>query len=80
MIIQVNKYFALDTQLRLFEDHEEATNERVFEDNHRTKLIKLTADRYFILRLFTYGKHYNDCMPYVYVIDHEFIKNFSLRK
>ena len=60
MIIKVNNYFALDTQRHLFEDHEEDTNERVFEDDHRTKLVKLTADRYFTIRLFTYGKHYNE--------------------
>jgi hypothetical protein len=32
----------------------------VFEDDHRTLLIKLTADKYFTLRLFTYSKRYNE--------------------
>ena len=33
-------------------------NESLFEDDHRVKLIKYTADKYFTLRLFTYGKRY----------------------
>ena len=33
-------------------------NEVVFDEDHRMKLIKYTAEKYFTLRLFTYGKRY----------------------
>jgi hypothetical protein len=39
----------------VFEDHEQGMIKIYFEEVHRVKLIKYTADKYFTLRLFTYG-------------------------
>ena len=59
MILEVCHHFIVDeSRQTLFEDHEQGMNESVFEDDHRVKLIKYTADKYFTLRLFTYGKRY----------------------
>lgn len=58
MIIQVNKYFMLDTTASLFTDHEDGANESLVEDDHKTTLIKCTANKFFTLRLYTYGKKY----------------------
>ena len=59
MVVEVVRHFLQDkSENMLFQDHEGAANECLFEDDHRTKLIKYTADKYFSLRLFTYGKHY----------------------
>jgi hypothetical protein len=54
--------FILDASHQVFNNHEQGLNENVFEEDHRSKLIKLTAERYFTLRLFTYGKRYNDAV------------------
>ena len=59
MILEVCQQFVMDSK-HVFEDHQEGCNENVFEDDHRTLLIKRTADKYFTLRLFTYGKRYNE--------------------
>ena len=45
---------------QLFQDHELGAHDNIFEENHRSSFLKLTAERYFTLRLFTYGKRYND--------------------
>jgi hypothetical protein len=58
MIINVCHHFTLDTTVDVFADHEEGDNELLIEDDHRTKLIKCTADKYFTLQLFTFGKKY----------------------
>ena len=58
MIIQVNKHFVLDTPTMLFLDHEDGANENLVEDDHKVKLVKGTANKFFTLRLFTYGKKY----------------------
>ncbi len=58
MIVNVCHHFALETTMPLFADHEEGENEIVVEDDHRTKLIKFVADKYFTLRLFNFGKKY----------------------
>ena len=58
MIIQVDNYFMLDTTAMLFADHENGTNKSLVEDDHRATLIRYTANKYFTLRLFTYGKKY----------------------
>ena len=59
MILEVCHHFILDKSGQsVFEDHEQGMNESLFEDDHRVKLIKYTADKYFTLRLFTYGKRY----------------------
>ena len=44
----------------IFEDHELGVNERVFEEDHKSALIKLGADKYLTLRIFTYGKRYQE--------------------
>jgi hypothetical protein len=59
MIVEVCRHFMLDTTVDLFADHEDGDNEILVEDDHKTKLIKFTADKYFTLRLFTFGKKYN---------------------
>ena len=59
MILEVCQYFIVDQgHLGLFDDHEEGNNEILFEDDHKIKLLKYIANKYFILRLFTYGKRY----------------------
>ena len=60
MIINVCHHFTLDTTVDIFTDHEEGDNELLVEDDHRTKLIKYTADKYFTLRLFTFGKKHTN--------------------
>jgi hypothetical protein len=62
MIVEVCRLFMLDTTVDLFEDHEDGDNEILVEDDHKTKLIKCTADKYFTLRryfTFTFSKKYN---------------------
>ena len=59
MIMDVCQHFVMDSK-NVFQDHQEGVNESVFEDDYRTLLIKLTADKYFTLRLFTYSKRYNE--------------------
>lgn len=59
MIMDVCQHFVMDSK-HVFDDHQEGANENVFEDDHRTLLIKFTADKYFTLRLFTYSKRYNE--------------------
>lgn len=59
MVLEVCHHFIIDKSHQIvFEDHEQGMNESLFEDDHRVKLIKYTADKYFTLRLFTYGKRY----------------------
>ena len=58
MILNVCHHFALDTTIDLFPDHEDGANEILVEDDHKTKLVKCIADKYFTLRLFNYGKKY----------------------
>ena len=60
MIVAVCSHFVMDCNCPVFDDHEQGLNENVFEDDHKSTLIKFTADRFFMLRLFTYGKRYND--------------------
>ena len=55
MVIQVNKHFMLDTTATLFSDHEDGINKSLVEDDHKATL-KCIANKYFTLRLFTYGK------------------------
>ena len=49
----------MDSAKKVVDDHEEL-NDNVLEGDHRSALIKLTANRYFTLRLFTYSKRYNE--------------------
>ena len=58
MIVEVSNHFFLDkaSGSTIFSDHDPEMNN--VNDDHRVKLIKHTADRYFTLRLFTYGKRH----------------------
>ena len=60
MIVAVCSHFVMDCNCPVFDDHEQGLNENVFKDDQKSTLIKLTADRFFTLRLFTYRKRYND--------------------
>ena len=59
MIVEVCCHLMLDTTIDLFVDHEDGDNEILVEDDHKMKLMKCTVDKYFTLRLFTFGKKYN---------------------
>lgn len=58
MIVEVSNHFFVDKSSRstVFSDHDSGMND--MNDDHRVKLIKHTADKYFTLRLFTYGKRH----------------------
>ena len=58
MILQVCRYFSLDTTQKLFSDHEDGFNELLLEDDHCTQLTKFVADKYLTLRLFNFGKKF----------------------
>ena len=60
MILEVCHHFLLGGNKSVFADHELGANEDMVEDDNLVKLIKWTADKYFTLRLFTYGKHYSE--------------------
>jgi hypothetical protein len=60
MILEVCHNSLLDGNKSVFADHELGANEDIVEDDHQVKLIKRTADKYFTLRLVTYGKHYSE--------------------
>ena len=61
MIVEVSNHFFLDkaSGSTIFADHDPEMND--VNDDHRVKLIKHTADRYFTLRLFTYETVLRDC-------------------
>jgi hypothetical protein len=44
----------------VFADHDLGANEDMIEEDHQVNLTKWTADKYYTLRLFTYGKHYRE--------------------
>ena len=61
MIMEVCHHFVVNESCHLldvFGDHDPWMNEVVFDEDHRMKLIKYTAEKYFTLRLFTYDKRY----------------------
>ena len=60
MIMEVCHHFVVNESCHsnIFGDHDPRMNEVGFDKDHRMKLIKYTADKYFTLRLFTYGKRY----------------------
>ena len=60
MIVEVCHHFVANKShhLNIFGDHDPEMNEVGFDEDHKMKLIKSTADKYFTLRLFTYGKRY----------------------
>ena len=64
MIVNICHHFALETTIRLFEDHGDGENEMLVEDDHRTQLVKFVADKYFTLRLFNSGKQYTEEITY----------------
>ena len=55
LILEVCQHFIVDRSdnNNLFDDHELGANEIAFEDDHRVKLVKHVADKYFTLRLLT---------------------------
>ena len=58
MMLEVCHHLLLDGNKSVCGDHEFGANEDMVENDHQVKLIKWTADKYYSLRLFTYGKHY----------------------
>ena len=59
LVMNVCRHFLLDSR-KIFQDHEQGLNENLFEEDHQSTLVKLIAERYITLRLFTYGKRYNE--------------------
>ena len=53
MILKVCHHLLLEASKSVFADHE-------MGNDHQIKLIKWTADQYFTLHLFTYGKHFSE--------------------
>ena len=65
LVLSVCNHFVMDSTHQIFQDHDQGSQDNSLEENHRSSLIKLTAERYFnTLRLFTYGKRYNDKVVY----------------
>lgn len=62
LITNVCKHFIMDCSHQVFQDHEQGLNENVLEEDHQTTLIKLISERYLKLRLFSYGKQYNEAV------------------
>ena len=60
LILDVCSHFIIDKKQDIFEEHMLGLNESVFEEDHRSALIKLVADKYFTLRIFTYAKRYQE--------------------
>ena len=60
MVIELCNQILLNRHKSLFADHELGEREDIVEDDHQINLVKWTADKYFTLRLFTYGKHYSE--------------------
>ena len=60
MIMEVIAHFWEDSRASegLFEGHPQGFNEPVFEEDHKRWLTKFIAEKFFTLRLFTYGKRY----------------------
>ena len=58
MILEVINHFFVDKSTRstVFSDHDPEEND--MNDDHRVKLITHMAEKYFTLRLFTYGKRH----------------------
>ena len=58
MIMEVCHHFVVNESCHsnIFGDHDPGMNEVGFDEDHRMKLIRYTADNYFTLRLFTYCK------------------------
>ena len=52
-------YFSVESTQKLFTDHDDGLNESMFTGDHRATLIKLIAERYIRLRLYTYGKRFS---------------------
>ena len=59
LVMNVYRHFIMDSRNKIFQDHEQGLNENLFDD-HKSTLIKIITERYITLRLFTYGKRYNE--------------------
>ena len=57
--MNVCKHFMIDCRNKVFEDHE---HNNVYEESRQSTLVKLIAERYFKLRLFSYGKRYDEAV------------------
>ena len=60
MIMEVIHHFNPENRstYQIFSTHPHDTNELAFEEDHKHRLVKFVAEKYFMLRLFTYGKQY----------------------
>ena len=60
LIMMVFNHFSVESTHKLFTDHDDGLNESMFTGDHRATLIKLIAERYIRLRLYTYGKRFSE--------------------
>ena len=59
LIMMVFNHFSVESTQKLFTDHNDGLNESMFTGDHRATLIKLIAERYIRLCLYTYGKRFS---------------------
>lgn len=60
LVMIVFNHFSVESTKNVFTDHDDGLNEIMFTGDHRATLIKLIAERYIRLRLYTYGKRFSD--------------------
>ena len=60
MVLEISHYFFTQTSKSVFTGHDDGSKESIIGDDHQIKRIKWTADKYFTMWLFTYGKHYTE--------------------
>ena len=51
--------FRVQSTQKVFTDHHDGLNEGMFTGDHLATLMKLIAERYIPLRLYTYGKRFS---------------------
>lgn len=59
LVMIVFNHFSVESTQKLFTDYDDGLNETMFTGDHRATLIKLIAERYIRLRLYTYGNFAN---------------------